>query len=259
MGDDQQSSLNAGGGGGGPDASAGVLSNGEGSCCSAASETSGRKESSESMGPASAAANDAAEHDGADHSDPGDGTASSAGGDIPNCGHERLDRSSRCRDGDHDRVSDEEAESGRILDGDDPNGGGSNGRMPQGVRKIPPHSGVRVKFIVESLRMEMIHLQQQNAKLRRIVAMRLPDRSDAIFEDCCSVSAAKAVAARESFVQKMTQELTNLGVGNDDDDDDDEEDDDEEGIHLLYYENNQVNEADEAPTEDGEAAEQTVR
>ena len=82
--------------------------------------------------------------------------------------------------------------------------------------------------------MEMIQLQQQNAKLRRIVAMRLPDRSDGIFDACCSVSASKAVAARESFVKKMAEALANLGVGDiDNDDDDDDEEEEEEGIHVM--------------------------
>jgi hypothetical protein len=81
--------------------------------------------------------------------------------------------------------------------------------------------------------MEMIHLQQQNAKLRRIVAMRLPDRSDVIFDTCCSVSASKAVAARESFVKKMAEELANLGFGDDYVDDVNDDDNDNAGIHVM--------------------------
>ena len=215
MGGDHEISL----GGGGPDVSPGPISNNEASVCSVStmSELSSRMEGSESMGPALAAAIDVAEQNGPlHHSDHG------------TCCHERLDRSCQSREGDPKTST--ETETGKIINGSDSNDArGGNRRIRQGARKIPPHSGVRLKFIVESLRMEMIHLQQQNAKLRRIVAMRLPDRSDDIFDACCSVSASSAVAARKSFVKKMAEELANLGFGDDDDDDDDEE----EGIHVM--------------------------
>lgn len=200
---------------GGSDSSSGarIISNGNASCTAAQSEPS--------PGPASAAAHAAAENGGkqnipAHSTCHGGGDTSSGGDDISN---ERLDRKE-----DHHAVSDHEAT----------NGGGPIPaiRQGQGVQQIR-HSGVRTKFIVESLRMEMITLQRQNAKLRRIVAMRLPDRSDVIFEDCCSVSASKAVAARESFVKKMTEELANLGVGGDDSDDGDDDDEIVENIHLY--------------------------
>ena len=173
---------------GGSDSSSGariIISNGNASCTAAQSEPS--------PGPASAAAHAAAGNGGkqnipAHSTCRGGGDTSSCGDDIAN---ERLDRKE-----DHHIVSDHEAT----------NGGGPLPipaiRQGQGVQQIR-HSGVRTKFIVESLRMEMITLQRQNAKLRRIVAMRLPGRSDVIFKDCCSVSASKAVAARESFVKKM--------------------------------------------------------
>ena len=203
---------------GGSDSSSGarIISNGNASCAAAQSEPS--------PGPASAAAHAAAENGGKQKSVPGhstchgDGDTSSGGDDIAN---ERLDRKE-----DHHIVSDHEAT----------NGGGPLPipaiRQGQGVQQIR-HSGVRTKFIVESLRMEMITLQRQNAKLRRIVAMRLPDRSDVIFKDCCSVSASKAVAARESFVKKMAEELANLGVGDGHSDDDDDDDEIVENIHLY--------------------------
>ena len=205
MGGDREISSGEGGGGSGPDVSPGATSNNEASGCSASavSEPSSRMQGSDSMGPASAA--------------------------------ENGDQS--CESGNGDQKTSTETETGQIpvISGSDSNnGGGGNGQIRQGARTIPPYSRVRVKFIVESLRMEMIQLQQQNAKLRRIVAMRLPDRSDGIFDACCSVSASKAVAARESFVKKMAEALANLGVGDiDNDDDDDDEEEEEEGIHVM--------------------------
>lgn len=225
MGGDHEIGSGSGGSGREPDVSPGsiLVSNNEASGCSAStvSELSSRMEGSESMGPALAAAIDVAEQNGPlHHSDHGTCT----------CCHERLDRSCQSRDGDQKTFTNTETRKIPIIGGGDSNsGGGDNGQIRQDARKIPPHSGVRLKFIVESLRMEMIHLQQQNAKLRRIVAMRLPDRSDDIFDACCSVSASRAVAARESFVKKMAEELAKLGFGDIDDDDDDEE----EGIHVI--------------------------
>ena len=46
-------------------------------------------------------------------------------------------------------------------------------------------SGVRTKFLIESLRWEMILTQQENVKLRKVVAMRLPEHADTILRDCC--------------------------------------------------------------------------
>ena len=225
MGGDHEIGSGSGGSGREPDVSPGsiLVSNNEASGCSASavSEPSNRTEDSDLMGPALAAAIDVAEQNGPlHHSDHGTCT----------CCHERLDRSCQSRDGDQKTFTNTETRKIPIIGGGDSNsGGGDNGQIRQDARKIPPHSGVRLKFIVESLRMEMIHLQQQNAKLRRIVAMRLPDRSDDIFDACCSVSASRAVAARESFVKKMAEELAKLGFGDIDDDDDDEE----EGIHVI--------------------------
>ena len=199
---------------GGSDASSGarMMSNGNASCTAAQIEPS--------PGPACAAATaHAAAENGGKQNAPvhstshGDKGESSAGDDIVK---EGLDR----KDG-HHLEADHEARNG-----------GPTIIRRQGVQKIR-HSGVRTKFIVESLRMEMITLQRQNAKLRRIVAMRLPDRSDVIFEDCCSVSASAAVAVRESFIKKMAEELANLGIG--DDDSDDVDDDDEAGENLHLY------------------------
>ena len=224
-------------GGSDPSSSARMISNGTASCTVAQSEPS--------PGPACAAAAHAAAENGGKQNAPGHSTShadkgeSSAGDDIVK---ERLDR----KDG-HHVVSDHEA-----------NNGGPTTIIRQGVQKIR-HSGVRTKFIVESLRMEMITLQRQNAKLRRIVAMRLPDRSDVIFEDCCSVSASAAVAARESFIQRMTEELANLGISGDDSDDSDDDDEVGENLHLYVSPDDDmeddtiIKEGDEAAATDDKA------
>ena len=225
-------------GGSDPSSSARMISNGTASCTVAQSEPS--------PGPASAAAAaHAAAENGGKQNVPGHSTShvdkgeSSAGDDFVK---ERLDR----KDG-HHVVSDHEA-----------NNGGPATIIRQGVQKIR-HSGVRTKFIVESLRMEMITLQRQNAKLRRIVAMRLPDRSDVIFEDCCSVSASAAVAARESFIQRMAEELANLGISGDDSDDSDDDDEVGENLHLYVSPDDDmeddtiIKEGDEAAATDDKA------
>ena len=234
---------------GGSDSSSGarIISNGNERCMTVQSEPS--------LGPASAAHAATKEDDGkqnveAVHSTShGDGDTSSAGDDI--IVSERLDR----RDGrQHPVVSD--------------HGGQANSSEPIPVPPIPApmmqkirRSGVRTKFMVESLRMEMITLQRQNAKLRRIVATRLPERSEVIFADCCSVSAAAAVAARESFVQRMAEELANLVVGGDDSVDDGDEDEAGENLDLYVSPDDDMaddhtsiaKEADEAAATDDKA------
>ena len=236
---------------GGSDSSSGarIISNGNAVCMTDQSEPS--------PGPASAAHAATKEDDGKQNvpvvhsTSRGDGDTSSAGDDIAR--NERLDR----RDGQqHHVVSD--------------HGGQANGAesIPIPVPPIPApmmqkirRSGVRTKFMVESLRMEMITLQRQNAKLRRIVATRLPERSEVIFADCCSVSAAAAVAARESFVQRMAEELANLVVGGDDSVDDGDEDEAGENLDLYVSPDDDMaddhtsiaKEADEAAATDDKA------
>lgn len=222
---------------GGSDSPSGarIISNGNASCTAAQSKPS--------PGLASAAAHATAENGGKQNvpghsTSHGDKGESSAGDDIVN---ERLDRKD-----DHHAVSDHGAKNGGPT------------IIRQGVQKIR-NSGVRTKFIVESLRMEMIALQRQNAKLRRIVAMRLPDRSDVIFEDCCSVSASAAVAARESFIKKMAEEMANLGIIGDDSDDDGDDDAAGENLHLYVSPDNGdddnviIKEADRAAATDDKA------
>ena len=215
-----------GGGVGGPDSSsgAGIISNGAASCTAAQSEPS--------PGPVSAAAHAAAQNGGKQN--------------VP--GHS-VPRGDRVETSFSDDIANEGPTEG---------GGGPIPAIGQGVQKIR-HSGVRTKFIVESLRMEMIALQRQNAKLRRIVAMRLPDRSDVIFEECCSVSASTAVAARESFIKKMAEEMANLDISGDDSDEGDDDDKVGENLHLYVSPDDDndddiiVKEADEAAATDDKA------
>jgi len=224
-------------------------------------------------GPPSAAAAVAAEHvaepnDGPPGQPPGGGgdcgeASAPAGGEI--AAHERLDRNHGPRRREDSPSSDgaANADGARIRSGDDASdrrgAAGSDQPRPvpvpprpgQFARAVPRHSGVRVKFIVESLRMEMINLQRHNAKLRRIVAMRLPHASEAIFEKCCSVSASNAAAARASFVQRMALELANLGVDDDDDSEGNGEGDGEDfDLHLLN-----ISQGDSDDDVDGKEAE----
>mmetsp|Transcript_19730 Transcript_19730/g.23677 ORF Transcript_19730/g.23677 Transcript_19730/m.23677 type:complete len:146 (-) Transcript_19730:249-686(-) len=46
-------------------------------------------------------------------------------------------------------------------------------------------SGVRTKFILESLRSRFYELKDENENLRQIVLSRLPDQAGVIFADCC--------------------------------------------------------------------------
>ena len=230
-------------GGSDPSSSARMISNGTTSCTVAQCEPS--------PGPAcaataTAAAAHAAAKDGGKQNAPahstshGEGGETSASDDVVN---ERLDRKD-----DHHVVSDQGGQ----------NGGGPIQPIPAPIMQKIRRSGVRTKFMVESLRMEMITLQRQNAKLRRIVAMRLPDRSDVIFEDCCSVSASAAVAARESFMQRMAEELASLGINGDDSDDSDDDDEVGENLHLYVspdddMDDDTIKEGDEAAATDDKA------
>lgn len=51
-------------------------------------------------------------------------------------------------------------------------------------KKKKKRSGVRTKYLLESLRSELEELQRENAELRRIVVERLPVKADAIFQQC---------------------------------------------------------------------------
>lgn len=46
-------------------------------------------------------------------------------------------------------------------------------------------SGVRTKFLIESLRGEMYELQEENTRLRSIISTKLPHIADEIFAKCC--------------------------------------------------------------------------
>lgn len=80
-------------------------------------------------------------------------------------------------------------------------------------------SGVRTKFLIESLRNEYYDLRKENDRLRAMVMDNLPSAdSKAILADCFDPNAAKS---KVSSIDDLAQQMASAGV----DDDDDEEDD----------------------------------
>ena len=77
-------------------------------------------------------------------------------------------------------------------------------------------SGVRTKFLIESLRNDYYELRQENEKLREMVKAQLPPHAaDAILADCFDSNAPKADANNiDDLAGKMA------GTDLDDDDED---------------------------------------
>ena len=86
-------------------------------------------------------------------------------------------------------------------------------------------SGVRTKFLIESLRSEMVLLQQLNAKLRRIVAVRLPGQSEEIFRYACRPDPVVVQGSAESLADSFPGlDVDSLGEEEDEDSSDDNDD-----------------------------------
>ena len=86
-------------------------------------------------------------------------------------------------------------------------------------------SGIRTKFLIESLRNDYYSLREENDRLRTLVSTNLPEEAaDAILADCFDPS--NAPKAKASSIDELASKLNTTGVtDNEDDDDDDDEDD----------------------------------
>lgn len=79
-------------------------------------------------------------------------------------------------------------------------------------------SGVRTKFLLESLRQDYYSLQDENNKLREIIMERLPSAANAIIAECCPPR------KKVSSIDELGQMMPNMTI---EEGDEDEEDDDE--------------------------------
>ena len=82
-------------------------------------------------------------------------------------------------------------------------------------------SGVRTKFLIESLRNDYYALREENERLRGLVADHLPaDEADAILAECFDVNAPKA---KVNDIDGLAGQVG--GVNLDEEDEEDEDDD----------------------------------
>lgn len=79
-------------------------------------------------------------------------------------------------------------------------------------------SGVRTKFLLESLRQDYYSLQEENTKLREIIMERLPNAANAIIAECCPPR------KKVSSIDELGEMMPNMTI---EEGDEDEEDDDE--------------------------------
>lgn len=79
-------------------------------------------------------------------------------------------------------------------------------------------SGVRTKFLIESLRNEYYDLRKENDRLRAMVMDNLPGAdARAILADCFDPNAAKS---KVTNIDELAQQMAGSGVDDDDDDED---------------------------------------
>jgi hypothetical protein len=77
-------------------------------------------------------------------------------------------------------------------------------------------SGVRTKFLIESLRRDYYALRDENDRLREIVQTNLPKHAaDAILADCFDLTSP---AVDVASIDDLTDKITGMGAGDDDDD-----------------------------------------
>jgi hypothetical protein len=100
-----------------------------------------------------------------------------------------------------------------------PSSSKSKSRSKSDKEKKLKKSGVRTKFLIESLRNDYYALREENDRLRNMVTSNLPgDAADSILAECFDPTMPKAKADNiDELAGKMA------GAGMDDDDDDDDE------------------------------------
>jgi hypothetical protein len=86
-------------------------------------------------------------------------------------------------------------------------------------KKSSKKSGVRTKFLIESLRNEYYDLREENDRLRNMVTSNLPhDAAESILADCFDLNAPKAKADN---IDELAHKMTGAVVEEDDEDDGD--------------------------------------
>ncbi|KAL3930084.1 MAG: hypothetical protein SGBAC_011918 [Bacillariaceae sp.] len=79
-------------------------------------------------------------------------------------------------------------------------------------------SGVRTKFMIESLRKDYYALRDENDRLREIVQNNLPkDVADGILADCFDLTSA---SAKISSVDDIDAKMKGMGIDEGDEDED---------------------------------------
>ena len=79
-------------------------------------------------------------------------------------------------------------------------------------------SGVRTKFLIESLRNDYYALREENERLRGLVADNLPeDAANSILAECFDVNAPKA---KVDNIDALAEQVAGTGIDEDDEDDD---------------------------------------
>jgi hypothetical protein len=81
-------------------------------------------------------------------------------------------------------------------------------------------SGVRTKFLLESLRQDYYTLQDENNRLRDIILSRLPNAANAILAECCPPR------KKVSSIDELGAMMPNMTI--EEGDEEEEDDDDEE-------------------------------
>jgi len=81
-------------------------------------------------------------------------------------------------------------------------------------------SGVRTKFLIESLRNDYYELRQENEKLRALVSAELPQAAASqILSECFDVNATVKQSPRD--IDTLASQMAGAGVDTEDDDDND--------------------------------------
>jgi hypothetical protein len=78
-------------------------------------------------------------------------------------------------------------------------------------------SGVRTKFLLESLRQDYYSLQDENTKLRDIIMERLPNAANAIISECCPPR------KKVSSIDELGEMMPNMTIAEEGDEDDDDD------------------------------------
>jgi cell shape-determining protein MreC len=85
-------------------------------------------------------------------------------------------------------------------------------------------SGVRTKFLIESLRNDYYSLREENDRLRSLVSVNLPEEAaDAILADCFDPT--NAPKAKATSIDELAGKMNGTSVSGDDMDDDDDDED----------------------------------